>query len=159
MLNQVQLIGFLGKDPEIRRTTAGKPVATLRVATSETWKDKATGERKEQTEWHTVVVFNEALAGVAERFLRKGSKLYLQGALRTRKWTHNDGGDRYSTEIVLSGFNGQITLLDKAERQAPDEGNYGTQRTRDDAQNPGSAGGGAGAGGRGNYALDDDIPF
>ena len=156
MLNKVQLIGHLGKDPEIRRTQAGKPVATFRVATSETWKDKATGERKEQTEWHTVVVFNEALAGVAEKYLRKGSKLYVEGSLRTRKWTHQDGGDRYSTEIVLSGFNGDIRLLDKAERQAPDEGNYGTTRNREDTR---PSTGGAGAGGRGDFDLDDDIPF
>lgn len=112
-LNKVCLIGNLGADPEIRRTNDGRPIANLRVATSESWKDKATGEKREKTEWHRVVIFNDALCSVAEKYLRKGSKVYLEGQLQTRKWTDKEtGADRYSTEVVLQGFNSTLTMLD-----------------------------------------------
>ena len=111
-VNKVILIGNLGADPEIRRTQDGRPIANLRVATSESWRDKTTGERKEKTEWHRVVVFNEGLCKIIEQYLKKGSKVYLEGALQTRKWTDKDGHDRYSTEVVLQGFNSQLTMLD-----------------------------------------------
>ena len=111
-VNKVILIGNLGKDPEIRRTQDGRPIANLSVATSESWRDKTTGERKEKTEWHRVVVFNEGLCKIIEQYLKKGSKVYLEGALQTRKWTDKDGHDKYSTEVVLQGFNSQLTMLD-----------------------------------------------
>src|SRR5438874_13015542 len=111
-VNKVILIGNLGADPEIRRTQDGRPIANLRVATSETWRDKATGERREKTEWHRVVIFNEGLCKVVEQYLKKGSKIYLEGALQTRKWQGQDGQDRYSTEVVLQGFNSVLTMLD-----------------------------------------------
>jgi single-strand DNA-binding protein len=113
-VNKVILVGNLGADPELRSTQDGTRVANLRVATSESWRDKTTGERKERTEWHRVVIFNERLADVAERYLRKGSKVYLEGALQTRKWTDNAGQDRYTTEIVLQRFRGELTMLDGA---------------------------------------------
>src|SRR5438093_10575885 len=111
-VNKVMLIGNLGKDPEIRRTQDGRPVANLSVATSETWRDKATGERRERTEWHRVVIFNENLAKIAEQYLKKGSKVYLEGQLQTRKWQDQSGQDRYSTEVVVRQFRGGLTLLD-----------------------------------------------
>ena len=111
-VNKVILVGNLGKDPEIRRTQDGRPIANLSVATSESWRDKATGERKEKTEWHRVVIFNEGLCKVAEQYLKKGAKVYLEGALQTRKWTDKDGVEKYSTEVVLQGFNSQLTMLD-----------------------------------------------
>ena len=111
-VNKVVLIGNLGKDPEVRRMTSGEPVVNLSVATSETWKDKNSGERKEKTEWHRVVIFNENLAKVAEQYLRKGSKVYLEGALQTRKWTDKDGAEKYSTEVVLQRFRGELVMLD-----------------------------------------------
>jgi len=111
-VNKVILIGNLGADPEIRRTQDGRPIANLRIATSESWRDKTTGERKEKTEWHRVVVFNEGLCKIIEQYLKKGSKVYLEGALQTRKWQDKDGQDRYSTEVVLQGFNSQLTMLD-----------------------------------------------
>jgi single-strand DNA-binding protein len=111
-INKVILVGNLGKDPEIRRTQDGRPIANLSVATSETWRDKATGERKEKTEWHRVVIFNEGLAKVAEQYLKKGSKVYVEGALQTRKWTDQSGVEKYSTEVVLQGFNSNLTMLD-----------------------------------------------
>ena len=111
-VNKVILVGNLGKDPEIRRTQDGRPIANLSVATSESWRDKTTGERKEKTEWHRVVVFNEGLCKVIEQYLKKGSKVYLEGALQTRKWTDKDGHDKYSTEVVLQGFNSTLTMLD-----------------------------------------------
>lgn len=124
-VNKVILVGNLGKDPEIRRTQDGRPIANLSVATSESWRDKTTGERKEKTEWHRVVIFNEGLCKIVEQYLKKGSKVYLEGALQTRKWTDKDGNDKYSTEVVLQGFNSSLTMLD------------------------GRGGGGAGAGGGG----------
>src|ERR1044072_7230592 len=111
-VNKVILIGNLGKDPEIRRTQDGRPIANLRVATTETWRDKNSGERREKTEWHSVVIFNEGLCRIAEQYLKKGSKIYLEGQLQTRKWQDKDGQDRYSTEVVLQGFNSQLTMLD-----------------------------------------------
>lgn len=111
-VNKVILVGNLGKDPEVRRMTSGEPVVNLSVATSESWRDKASGEKKEKTEWHRVVIFNENLAKVAEQYLRKGSKVYLEGALQTRKWQDKDGQDKYSTEIVLNRFNGTMVMLD-----------------------------------------------
>src|SRR3954471_12428205 len=111
-VNKVILIGNLGKDPEIRRTQDGRPIANLSVATSESWRDKTSGERKEKTEWHRVVIFNEGLCKIVEQYLKKGSKVYLEGALQTRKWQDKDGNDKYSTEVVLQGFNSQLTMLD-----------------------------------------------
>ena len=111
-VNKVILVGNLGKDPEIRRTQDGRPIANLSIATSETWRDKGTGERKEKTEWHRVVIFNENLAKIAEQYLRKGSKVYIEGQLQTRKWTDKDGQEKYTTEVVLSRFRGELVLLD-----------------------------------------------
>jgi single-strand DNA-binding protein len=113
-VNKVILLGNLGADPEIRSTQSGQKIANMRIATSETWRDKATGERKEKTEWHRVVVFNENLVRVIENYVKKGSKIYIEGQLQTRKWQDQSGADRYSTEVVLQGFNSQLTLLDRA---------------------------------------------
>jgi single-strand DNA-binding protein len=148
-VNKVILVGNLGKDPEVRRMQSGDPVVNLSLATSETWRDKASGERKEKTEWHRVVIFNKNLAEIAEKYLRKGAKVYVEGSLQTRKWTDKDGQDKYSTEIVLQNFRGELTMLD-------------------------SKGEGGGGGGRGAYGggatespasfdrgsdMDDEIPF
>ena len=160
-VNKVILVGNLGKDPEIRRTQDGRPIANLSVATSETWRDKATGERKEKTEWHRVVIFNEGLCKVAEQYLKKGAKVYIEGALQTRKWTDQSGVEKYSTEVVLQGFNSTLTMLDG--RSGGGGGSFGS----DDSS--GDFGGGqvssaprravaAGGGGR-NNDMDDDIPF
>jgi single-strand DNA-binding protein len=111
-VNKVIILGNLGKDPEIRRTQDGKPICNLTVATSETWRDKSSGERKEKTEWHRVVIFSEPLCKVAEQYLKKGSKVYIEGALQTRKWTDQAGVEKYSTEVVLQGFNSALTMLD-----------------------------------------------
>src|SRR6201999_794243 len=112
-VNKVILVGNLGADPEIRRTQDGRPIVNLRLATSETWRDRASGERKERTEWHRVVIFSEPLAKIAEQYLKKGAKVYLEGQLQTRKWQDQQGQDRYSTEVVLQNFNGQLVLLDR----------------------------------------------
>ena len=168
-LNKVMLIGNLGADPEIRSFQNGGKVANLRIATSETWKDRNTGERQERTEWHTVAIFSEGLVGVVERFLRKGSKVYIEGQLQTRKWQDQNGNDRYSTEVVLRGLNGTLTMLDGA------PGGGGGQRGGgggDWNQGGGSSGGGSGGGwnqggqggggqNRSSFSddLDDDIPF
>src|SRR5579863_1244869 len=111
-VNKVILVGNLGKDPEVRRMTSGDPVVNLSIATSESWRDKASGEKKEKTEWHRVVIFNKNLAEVAEKYLRKGSKVYVEGQLQTRKWTDKDGAEKYSTEVVLQNFRGELTMLD-----------------------------------------------
>lgn len=140
-VNKVILVGNLGRDPESRSFQNGGKVVNLRVATSEQWKDRNTGERKDRTEWHSVAIFNEALAGVAERFLRKGSKVYLEGQLQTRKWTDQQGQERYSTEVVLQGFNAVMVLLDRAEGGGGGGG--------------GNFGAGAGAGGGGSWGDDD----
>ena len=146
-VNKVILVGNLGKDPEIRRTNDGRPIANLSVATSETWRDKASGERKEKTEWHRVVIFNKNLAEVAEKYLRKGSKVYLEGQLQTRKYTDKDGNEKYSTEVVLQGFNSALTMLDT-------RGEGGSAMSR--------SGGGSMSESAGNFdrsELDDEIPF
>jgi len=158
-VNKVILIGNLGADPEIRRTQDGRPIANLRVATSETWRDKATGERREKTEWHRVVIFNDNLCRVVEQYLKKGSKVYLEGQLQTRKWTDQQGVERYTTEIVLQNFRGELTLLDRAGAGGAGEG------SDQDGNGFGAAGPTAGrdrqpamSGARRNE-LDDDIPF
>jgi len=155
-VNKVILIGNLGADPEIRRTQDGRPIANLRIATSESWRDKNTGERKEKTEWHRVVVFNEGLCKVIEQYLKKGAKVYIEGALQTRKWTDQSGQERYSTEVVLQGFNSTLTMLDgrSGGGSSGGGGDYGGS----DDFGGGSSGGG---GGRGNFSqdLDDEIPF
>ena len=147
-VNKVILVGNLGKDPEVRRMTSGEPVVNLSIATSETWRDKASGERKEKTEWHRVVIFNKNLADVAEKYLKKGSKVYVEGQLQTRKWTDKDGAEKYSTEVVLQNFRGELTMLD--------------------GKSGGEGGGGFGGGGRGasesapsfqRDEMDDEIPF
>ena len=125
-VNKVILVGNLGADPEVRRTQDGRPIVNLRVATSESWRDKNTGERREKTEWHRVVIFSEGLAKIAEQYLKKGSKVYLEGALQTRKWQDKEGQDRYSTEVVLQGFNSALTMLDRAGGSGGAEG--GEQR-------------------------------
>jgi single-strand DNA-binding protein len=160
-VNKVILVGNLGRDPEIRRNGAGDPIANLRIATSETWRDKQSGERKERTEWHSVVIFNDALAKVAEQYLRKGSKVYIEGQLQTRKWQDQSGADRYSTEVVLQKFRGELTLLDKAERDPPSQDDYGTTRSRDTSSGYGAAKSGDSFGGQPSSSshLDDDIPF
>jgi single-strand DNA-binding protein len=159
-VNKVILIGNLGADPEIRRTQDGRPIANLRVATSDTWRDKATGERREKTEWHRVVIFNEGLCKIAEQYLKKGSKVYLEGALQTRKWQDKEGQDRYSTEVVLQGFNSQLTMLDRAgsggaSGGGDDFGSSGPGMARE--RKPAMAGAAAGGGKRDD--MDDEIPF
>ena len=145
-VNKVILVGNLGKDPEVRRMTSGDAVVNLSIATSESWRDKSSGERKEKTEWHRVVIFNKNLAEVAEKYLRKGAKVYVEGQLQTRKWTDKDGAEKYSTEVVLQNFRGELTMLD------------------------GKGGGGEGGGSFGGGAretpasfqrdeMDDEIPF
>ena len=158
-VNKVILIGNLGADPEIRRTQDGRPIANLTLATSEQWRDKNSGERKEKTEWHRVVVFNEGLCKVVESYLKKGSKIYIEGALQTRKWTDQQGAEKYSTEVVLQGFNSTLTMLDG--RGGGGGGSFGS----DDSSDFGSSGPvssaprrAVAAGGR-NSDMDDDIPF
>jgi single-strand DNA-binding protein len=161
-VNKVILIGNLGADPEIKRTQDGRPIANLRIATSDTWRDKATGERKEKTEWHRVVIFNEGLCKVAEQYLKKGAKIYVEGALQTRKWTDQSGVEKYSTEVVLQGFNSTLTMLDGRSGGGGggsfgDEpgGDFGSSGPVSSApRRPVAAGGG----GR-NSDMDDDIPF
>jgi single-strand DNA-binding protein len=154
-VNKVILVGNLGRDPEIRRTQDGRPIANLSVATSESWRDKNTGERKEKTEWHRVVIFNEGLCRVVEQYLKKGAKVYLEGQLQTRKYTDKDGIEKYSTEIVLQGFNSQLTMLDRAGggggEMSDDFGAQGAMPARKPAM--------AGAGGGKRGDMDDEIPF
>jgi single-strand DNA-binding protein len=169
-VNKVILVGNLGRDPEVRSFQNGGKVVNLRIATSETWRDKATGERKERTEWHSVAIFNENIGKIAEQYLRKGSKVYVEGQLETRKWQDQSGADRYSTEVVLRPYTGSLTLLDGREGGGggggsggddrgggyPEERGYGDERG-------GSGGGSAprsgGGGGGGRSDLDDEIPF
>ena len=178
-VNKVILVGNLGRDPESRSFQNGGKVVNLRIATSETWKDKNSGERKEKTEWHSVAIFNEGLANVAERYLRKGSKVYIEGALQTRKWQDAQGQDKYSTEIVLQGFNSVLTMLDGAPGSggaAMGNGPRDFGGARDDFGGNDDFGGGsssfggganrgsgapASGGGRSSFAddLDDDVPF
>jgi single-strand DNA-binding protein len=160
-VNKVILVGNLGKDPEIRRTQDGRPIVNLSVATSESWRDKNTGERKEKTEWHRVVIFSEGLAKVAEQYLKKGAKVYLEGALQTRKYQDKDGQEKYTTEVVLQGFNSQLTMLDGrggASGGADDFGggnDFGSPGPTS-ARRPAAVG--AGGGGR-RDDMDDEIPF
>ena len=153
-VNKVILVGNLGADPEIRRTQDGRPIANLRVATSENWRDKNTGERREKTEWHRVVIFNEGLCKVAEQYLKEGSKVYIEGALQTRKWTDQSGQEKYSTEIVLQGFNSVLTMLDG---RTGGGGSSGGGDYGDDDFGGGRSSGGS----KGSFAqdLDDEIPF
>lgn len=172
-VNKVILVGNLGRDPEVRRLGSGEPVVNLRIATSETWRDKQSGERKERTEWHSVVIFNENLAKVAEQYLKKGSKVYIEGQLQTRKWQDQQGVEKYTTEIVLQRFRGELTILD-SRGQGGDEFGGGSSGGYGDE---GSSGGGSfgrsspvgggsrqpamasGGGSRSSSHLDDDIPF
>ena len=159
-VNKVILVGNLGKDPEIRRTQDGRPIANLSVATSESWRDKVTGERKEKTEWHRVVIFNEGLCKVAEQYLKKGDKVYLEGQLQTRKWTDQSGVEKYSTEVVLQGFNSNLTMLDG--RSGGAGGSFGSDDQGGDfgVSGPSStAPRRAVAAGARNSDMDDDIPF
>ena len=165
-VNKVILVGNLGKDPEIRRTQDGRPIANLRIATSESWRDKSTGERREKTEWHSVVIFNENLCKIAEQYLKKGSKVFIEGALQTRKWQDQSGQDRYSTEVVLQGFNGNLTMLDgrsggMSEGGQSDYGGGGDSSYTDAPRAAARSGGGGAAKGGGNFdkQLDDEIPF
>ena len=158
-VNKVILVGNLGADPEIRHTQDGRAIANLRVATSENWRDKATGERREKTEWHRVVIFNENLAKIAEQYLKKGSKVYLEGSLQTRKWEDQQGQERYSTEVVLQGFNAQLTMLDGRQRDGTGEGEA---RNGGDFGRSGPFPGKGGGGGKSaafDKELDDEIPF
>ena len=157
-VNKVILVGNLGADPEIRRTQDGRPIANLRIATSESWKDKSTGERREKTEWHRVVIFNEGLCRVVEQYLKKGAKVYIEGQLQTRKWQDQSGQDRYSTEVVLQNFNSVLTMLDSAGGGTPgarmqavggQSGGFGGGR--DDYEDMGAAGAFA--------DFDDKVPF
>jgi len=170
-VNKVILIGNLGADPEVRSFQNGGKVCNLRIATSETWKDKNTGERREKTEWHTVAIFQEGLVRIAEQYLKKGSKVYIEGKLQTRKWQDQSGADRYSTEVVLTGFDGTLTMLDGRSDNAGGGGGGGSYGG---GSSGGSYGGGNGGGngGGGNYGggsgggapsggndMDDEIPF
>ena len=141
-VNKVILVGNLGKDPEVRRMTSGDPVVNLSIATSESWRDKASGEKKEKTEWHRVVIFNKNLADVAEKYLKKGAKVYVEGQLQTRKWTDKDGAEKYSTEVVLQNFRGELTMLDG--RNGGGEGGRGAGETPASFQRD---------------EMDDEIPF
>ena len=165
-VNKVILVGNLGADPEIRSLNSGDRVANLRIATSETWRDKSSGERKEKTEWHRVVIFNDNLVKVAEQYLKKGSKVYIEGSIQTRKWSDQSGQEKYSTEIVLQKFRGELTMLDgrgDGERDSGGGGDYGG------GYGGGSSGGGGFGGGQRNQSsgprenfsadLDDEIPF
>lgn len=181
-VNKVILVGNVGKDPEIRRTQDGRPIANLSLATSETWRDKNTGERKEKTEWHRVVIFSEPLCKVVEQYVKKGSKLYIEGALQTRKWTDQSGAEKYSTEVVIQGYNGSLTMLDGAgggrgaaagmQESGPDYGydagsNFGGGGGYAEPSSAGGkrsggasrASGGSAKGGGFDKALDDEIPF
>ena len=153
-VNKVILIGNLGRDPEVRTFQNGGKVCNLSVATSETWKDRETGERREKTEWHRVAIMSDGLAGIAEQYLRKGSKVYVCGKLETRKWQDQSGQDRYSTEIVVRGFGGELTFLDS---RGGGGGGGNRDYGRGEYQDGGDSGGGAGGGGATDY--DDEIPF
>ncbi len=149
-INKVILVGNLGKDPEIRSTQSGKEIANLVLATSDTWKDKMTGERKEKTEWHRVVIFNDGLVNIARNYLKKGSKIYIEGALQTRKWNDQSGVEKYTTEVVLQGFNGNLTMLDS---RASAEGGreYATASASTSSAAPSES--------FADEDLDDEIPF
>jgi single-strand DNA-binding protein len=157
-VNKVILVGNLGRDPEVRYSQAGAKIVNMSVATSDSWKDKQTGERKEKTEWHRVVIFNERLGDVAEKYLKKGSKVYLEGALQTRKWTDKEGQEKYTTEVVIDRFRGELTLLD-----SKGSGGGGAGPGDEPPAEPFSGSGGDNGGGKGKKGgrsnLDDEIPF
>lgn len=160
-VNKVILVGNLGRDPEVRHMQDGAPVVNLSVATSETWRDRQSGERRERTEWHRVVIFNENLAKIAEQYLRKGSKVYLEGQLQTRKWTDQQGVEKYTTEIVLPRFRGELTMLD-GRGEGGGGGGFGGGSSGGGfggGDDFGSSGGGFGGGRSGGSDLDDEIPF
>lgn len=170
-VNKVILVGNLGRDPEIRFTQSGQKIANMSIATSETWRDKQSGERREKTEWHRVVVFDERLADIVEKYIKKGSKVYLEGALQTRKWTGNDGIEKYTTEVVLQRFSGVLTMLDSAGGGGGGGGGYsggdgggndgggGPSWEGPDNGGSSSSGGQSGGGGTPGGDLDDEIPF
>jgi single-strand DNA-binding protein len=170
-VNKVILVGNLGADPEIRRTQDGRPIANLRIATSETWRDRNTGERRERTEWHRVVVFSEGLAKVVEQYLKKGARVYIEGQLQTRKWQDQQGQDRYSTEVVLQGFNAQLVMLDRAggggmagdfADDGGEYGGYGGGSSGGSGSRPGApapARQPATAGGGSRDDMNDEVPF
>ncbi len=165
-VNKVIIIGNLGRDPEVRSFQNGGKVCNLRIATSETWKDKNTGERRERTEWHSVAIFQEGLVRIAEQYLRKGSKVYIEGKLQTRKWQDQSGQDRYTTEIVLQGFDGVMTMLDGRDGGGGGGGGYGGGGSggggyddRGAMGGPADDRGGFGGGSGGGSDLDDEIPF
>ncbi len=170
-VNKVILIGNLGRDPEVRQTQGGDDIVHLSIATSETWKDKNTNERRERTEWHRVVIFNDNLGKVAKQYLKKGAKVYLEGTIQTRKWTDQAGQEKYTTEVVIPRFRGELTMLDgNGHARSPSENDYGTTSTRENPSrsNAGGFGGGGGSGfGGGGFSAgvghpgmpDDEIPF
>lgn len=168
-VNKVILIGNLGRDPEVRSFQNGGKVCNLRIATSETWKDRNTGERREKTEWHSVAIFQEGLVRIAEQYLKKGSKVYIEGQLQTRKWQDQSGQDRYSTEVVLQGFGGTLTMLDGRDGGgsgggyggggSSSGGDYGGYDGGGYDSGPSSGGSSGGGGGGGSRDLDDEIPF
>lgn len=170
-VNKVILIGNLGRDPEVRSFQNGGKVCNLRIATSETWKDRNTGERREKTEWHSVAIFQEGLVRIAEQYLKKGSKVYIEGQLQTRKWQDQSGADKYSTEVVLQGFGGTLTMLDGRDGGGGGGGGYGGGQSGGGGDYGGGYGGGQGGGGGydsgpsqgggggGSRDLDDEIPF
>lgn len=163
-VNKVIVVGNLGRDPEVRRLSSGDPVVTLRVATTESWKDKATGERRDKTEWHSVVIFNEQLARVAENYLKKGAKVYIEGQLQTRKWTDQNNQERYTTEIVLQRYRGELTMLDSRGGGSRDDsyGDDSSQQFSGGRNQDSFSGGrnqGASSSGGSNAMIDDDIPF
>ena len=165
-VNKVILVGNVGRDPEVRRLNSGEPVASFSVATSETWRDKASGERRERTEWHNVVIFNENLAKIAEQYVKKGSKIYLEGQLQTRKYTDKNGQERQTTEVVLQRYRGELTLLDSRGGGGGSSagGDYGAEGGSVGYGGGGASGGMGGGSGRapapaGGGHLDDDIPF
>lgn len=149
-VNKVILVGNLGADPEIRRTQDGKAIANLRLATSESWRDKASGERKEKTEWHRIVIFNEGLCKIAEQYLKKGSKVYVEGALQTRKWTDKDGVEKYSTEVVLQNFGGVLTMLDTRSQEQNSDDNPPVKADSKPRRSSAEIG---------RSTMDDEIPF
>ena len=164
-VNKVILVGNLGKDPEVRSTQDGSKIVNLALATSETWNDRASGERKERTEWHRVVIFNDRIADVAEKYLKKGAKIYVEGALQTRKWTDQSGAEKYTTEIVIGKFRGELTMLSGRGEEGGESGGYTPrERTAPAVRAPASAAPGRGAAGPSWDApkggdLDDEIPF
>ena len=162
-VNKVILVGNLGRDPEVRRLNSGKPVVNLSVATSESWRDRDSGERKEKTEWHRVVIFNENLCKIAEQYLKKGAKVYIEGQLQTRKWTDQQSGvDKYSTEVVLQGFTGTLTMLDGrgdgAGAGGDNGGDFGRSSPMEGGREPARVGGRSGGASLAEE-LDDEIPF